>query len=158
MDDDLEEGYNLKKFRLEAVRRKPRRGICGFLCCCFASHIKGMGNIGLGHQNRSQSLAMYLHWSFRVNFLFLFIVSCVIFFALIVAFTALILLVESFDHACVRIAVGNDGADSRGAIADAFALSWTTFATVVRITTLCFLASILGFLFPQLTFPILACV
>ena len=136
IDVDIEEGaaHSVRQYRLEAARRKPRRGLFGFLCCCCAFPTKGMSGIGI---SQNQSLAMYLHWSFRVNFFFLFIVSCVIFFALIILFAALLILVESADYSCVRISIGDSGSHSNGAIADAFALSWTTFSTVVRIALLC---------------------
>jgi uncharacterized membrane protein len=136
IDGDIEEGaaHSVRQYRLEAARRKPRRGLFGFLCYCCAFPNKGMSGIGI---SQNQSLAMYLHWSFRVNFFFLFIVSCVIFFALIILFAALLILVESADYSCVRISIGESEFESNGAFADAFALSWTTFSTVVRIALMC---------------------
>lgn len=72
---------------------------------------------------------MWLHWMFRVNFLFLFCLSCVVFFALTFFFAAFIIWAGNADPECVRI-----GGDPFGTakFADAFALSWTTFSTVVR--------------------------
>ena len=73
---------------------------------------------------------MSLHWMFRVNFFFLFLVSCIVFFALTIFFAAFIIAAGRMDSQCVR--VGGEEFESTGAaFADAFALSWTTFSTVV---------------------------
>jgi hypothetical protein len=76
------------------------------------------------------SLAMYLHWMFRVNFFFLFTLSCVVFFALTIFFAGLIIWAGRMDPQCVRVG-GEEFESSGAAFADAFALSWTTFSTVV---------------------------
>jgi hypothetical protein len=66
---------------------------------------------------------------FRVNFFFLFSLSCVVFFALTIFFAGLIIAAGRLDKDCVR--VGGQPFESAGtAFADAFALSWTTFSTV----------------------------
>jgi hypothetical protein len=84
---------------------------------------------GLGVSS-NQALAMYLHWMFRVNFFFLFTLSCILFFGLVIVFSGFIVLAGSLESDCVRI-----GGESFGVagtpFADAFALSWTTFSTVV---------------------------
>jgi hypothetical protein len=82
----------------------------------------------------NQTIAMYLHWMFRVNFFFLFVVMCVAFFALVIFFAGLITLAGTLDAECVR--VGSGSFASAGApFADAFALSWTTISTVRRINS-----------------------
>ena len=82
--------------------------------------------------NPNQQLAMYLHWMFRVNFLFLFCVMCVMFFVLVMAFSVLIIIAGTLDAECVRIG-GAPFGEVDSEFADAFALSWTTFSTVVRV-------------------------
>ena len=87
----------------------------------------------------NQSLAMSLHWMFRVNFFFLFAMSCIVFFALTIFFAGFIIAAGRLDPECVRI--GGDKFESAGTtFADAFALSWTTFSTVVSIYKLCGIA------------------
>lgn len=72
---------------------------------------------------------MYLHWMFRVNFFFLFVVMCVAFFALVIVFAGFITIAGTLDEQCVR--VGSEDFAYWGApFADAFALSWTTISTV----------------------------
>jgi hypothetical protein len=79
--------------------------------------------------NPNQKLAQYLHWMFRVNFFFLFVVMCVTFFALVILFSGFITLAGRIDSECVRVGGQVFGAAGTP-FADAFALSWTTFATV----------------------------
>jgi hypothetical protein len=77
----------------------------------------------------NHSIAMYLHWMFRVNFFFLFLVMCVAFFALVLFFSIFITIAGRMDHECVRIGNGTF-AEDEAPFADAFALSWTTISTV----------------------------
>jgi hypothetical protein len=86
-------------------------------------------NIGMVVSRNQISLAMYLHWMFRVNFFFLFALSCVVFFALTMFFAGLITLAGQLDPQCVRVG-GEEFGMSGSDFADAFALSWTTFSTV----------------------------
>jgi hypothetical protein len=79
--------------------------------------------------NPNQKLALYLHWMFRVNFVFLFGVMCVMFFALVILFAGFITVAGNIDPQCVRIG-GEEFDKENTAFADAFALSWTTFSTV----------------------------
>lgn len=79
--------------------------------------------------NSNQSLAMHLHWMFRVNFCFLFLVMCTIFFVLVIFFAGFIALAGRMDAQCVRVGSLSFG-ESGAPFADAFALSWTTMATV----------------------------
>lgn len=119
------------QYRLEATRRKPKQGImariltCGGLCFGGSNLSTGLA-VGV-HSN--QKLAMYLHWMFRVNFLFLFVVMCIMFFTLVILFAGFIALAGNLDSECVRIG-DNEFDQEDTAFADAFALSWTTFSTV----------------------------
>lgn len=126
--DDVEEGKK-KQYRLEAVRGSTRSSLLHFLTCgCLKPQGGRNRNMAIGI-NPNQQLAMYLHWMFRVNFLFLFCVMCVMFFVLVMFFAALIIIAGSLDSECVRIGGAPFGAVG-SEFADAFALSWTTFSTV----------------------------
>ena len=117
----------IKQYRLEAARRKNSSSIFSYICCCGLGPDGGLGGIGV---SQNKTLSSYLHWMFRVNFLLLFILSCVVFFTLIVGFTGLLVLVGKLDNECIRIGEKGFGGFGGAAFADAFALSWTTFATV----------------------------
>uniref|UniRef100_A0A7S3DV82 Inward rectifier potassium channel C-terminal domain-containing protein n=1 Tax=Entomoneis paludosa TaxID=265537 RepID=A0A7S3DV82_9STRA len=119
------DGQPQVQYRLESTEKQQSGGFFHRLTHCF-SRPSGSGMVGI---NPNQKLAMYLHWMFRVNFIFLFAVMCVMFFALVIFFAALITAVGNIDRECVRIGSEEfDAADT--AFADAFALSWTTFSTV----------------------------
>lgn len=126
-----ESATTVKQYRLEAARRKPP-SIFHRLCCCFCARRRAVGSrMGGTWISQNQTLSMYLHWMFRINFPLLFLLSCACYFTLILGFTGLLILAGTLDEQCVRI---NEDALSRqdraAAFADAFSLSWTTFATV----------------------------
>ena len=83
--------------------------------------------MGIAH---NQALSQYFHWMFRVNFLFLFALCCLVFFALTILFAGFITLAGRIDADCVRVGEQPFGYNF-AAFADAFALSWSTFSTVV---------------------------
>lgn len=127
-----EEDHNCKavQYRLEATRRTTRATLWGRLtsCCGLIGSARSNAGMAVGI-NANQKLALYLHWMFRVNFLFLFAVMCIMFFALVILFAGFIAMAGQIDPECVRI--GGEVFDNEGtAFADAFALSWTTFSTV----------------------------
>mmetsp|Transcript_38456 Transcript_38456/g.54121 ORF Transcript_38456/g.54121 Transcript_38456/m.54121 type:complete len:502 (+) Transcript_38456:80-1585(+) len=126
-DSSMEEGRQ-RQYRLESTKNKTSMADKPWwhkIACCHR-HIQQQVGIGI---SPNQSLAMYLHWMFRVNFFFLFTLSCIVFFALTIFFAGLIIAAGRMDEECVR--VGGKTFDSAGtAFADAFALSWTTFSTV----------------------------
>ena len=117
------------QYRLEATAlRKPMPWGYKSLLTCGGRLGSRAGANGVGiHPN--QRLAMYLHWMFRVNFGFLFAFMCIMFFALVIFFAALITVAGQMDDECVRIG-GNPFDQQDTAFADSFALSWTTFSTV----------------------------
>lgn len=121
--DDLEEGTGIKQYRLEATQTTQQHGLRRFFCCDRQPSVQG---VGITHNQR---LAQYLHWMFRVNFAFLFALSCLVFFALTLIFAGFIMAAGRIDAKCVQIGGAPIGMNS-AAFVDAFALSWTTFSTV----------------------------
>ncbi|CAB9499969.1 expressed unknown protein [Seminavis robusta] len=125
--EDMNKDATRKQYRLEATRANAKSSWLHFLTCgLLGRERRGGMTIGI---NPNQQLAMYLHWMFRVNFLFLFCVMCVMFFVLVMVFAALIIMAGVMDDECVRIG-GAPFGEVNSEFADAFALSWTTFSTV----------------------------
>jgi hypothetical protein len=118
------------QYRLAATRRSKKKTMWGRITSCCGMIGSSRANAGLAVGiNPNQKLALYLHWMFRVNFVFLFGVMCIMFFALVILFSAFITIAGTVDPQCVRI--GGQEFDSQNtAFADAFTLSWTTFSTV----------------------------
>jgi hypothetical protein len=129
-NDDVEDGSTgpSPQYRLEATRKGQRRGIIANLLSCFRGTSGSSGAVGIGI-NANQRLAVYLHWMFRVNFIFLFAVMCTMFFALVMVFAGVIVGVGRLDAECIQVG-GVPFANASAPFADAFALSWTTFSTV----------------------------
>lgn len=96
-----------------------------YLCC--TGNQSTLGGLGV---SPNQAIALSLHWMFRVNFFVLFSLSCVIFFGLVIIFSAFIILAGTLESDCVRIG-GKSFGESDAAFANAFTLSWTTLSTVV---------------------------
>lgn len=143
-DDEESLSNDSRQFRIEATRRPNnkqhyirtrnskmhwfRRIIT--LNGCVPTRFIGNSNLS-DVVTPKHSIAMYLHWMFRVNFFFLFVAMCVAFFALVLFFSGFITLAGRLDSECVR--VGSDTFATEGApFAVAFALSWTTISTVRR--------------------------
>ena len=128
--DDVEDGSTdpSPQYRLEATRKGQRHGFFSRLLSCFRGTSGSAGAVGIGI-NPNQRLAVYLHWMFRVNFMFLFVVMCTMFFALVMVFAGVIVGVGRLDPDCIQVG-GAPFANASAPFADAFALSWTTFSTV----------------------------
>jgi len=90
-----------KQYRLEATRLLQQPWYWKILTCGGLLSRRRQG-LAVGY-NPNQRLAMYLHWMFRVNFVFLFAVMCVMFFALVILFSGFITLAGTIDPECVRI-------------------------------------------------------
>lgn len=88
------------QYRLAATSPLLHQSLHQRLKSCLFGIKSSKISIGI---NPNQKLAMYLHWMFRVNFLFLFFVMCAMFFALVVFFAGLIMLAGKMDPKCVRI-------------------------------------------------------
>lgn len=112
---DVEENI-APQYRLETSNRNRR----GWLFCKGAVGVKELSDI-----KPNERLASSLHWMFRSNFLVLFAVMCLCFFAWILFFAGIIMGAGRLDNECVRV-----GGETLAIYSDAFALSWTTFSTV----------------------------
>lgn len=121
-------GSNLPQYRVEATSTEIWRGLRGRVWAyCGGSAFQYTRRTRSVHHSRR--LAGCLHWMFRVNFLFVLAVMCIMFFLLVVIFTGLLVAAGRHDHQCIRVG-GAPFASTGADFADAFALSWTTFATV----------------------------
>ena len=82
----------------------------------------------LDGNNESSILIPYLHWSFNASFFTLFISMLISFIALVWIFAGFIVLATTLKPTCITPNSGKK-------LADAHALSWTTFTTVVSFKT-----------------------
>ena len=115
------------QYRLEAtVRNKTPLWKRILTCGGFCGSILPSKNAGT---NPNQSLAMYMHWMFRVSFGVLFLLMCAMFFILVIIFTAFIAAAGGYDEQCVTVG-GEPFNDQGTAFADACSLSWTVRAVI----------------------------
>lgn len=119
-----------RKYRIKSAWRKTSPTNC-FQCLCFCgakalSKFTGMA-AGISY---NRSLVTFLHWLFRINFSFLFLLSCFVFFGLVVIFTGFIILAANFDATCVQVGGVPLRYQGGNSFTDAFSLSWTTFSGV----------------------------
>jgi hypothetical protein len=113
--EDVEsKGRRIRQYRLDGSRGRAtgrpsfiRRIIT--LNGCIPT--PGMNNVS--SEGNNQSLAAFLHWMFRVNFVMLFILMSILFFVLVLGFSSLITLAGTMDPECIR--VGNASFGSSGA-------------------------------------------
>lgn len=106
------------QYRLEATERVQQRWYQKVLTC---GGLIGGGNSRQGVTsgiNPNQKLALYLHWMFRVSFVVLFAVMCMVFFGLVILFAGFITLAGKIDPQCVRVG-GNPFNTAGTAFADA---------------------------------------
>ena len=87
-------------YRLEKMINGRKQGLLERLLTCGVGKDAAGWSVGV---NANQRLASSLHWMFRVNFQFLFVVMCTIFFALVIGFSGLIIIAGKIDPQCVRI-------------------------------------------------------
>lgn len=73
----------------------------------------------------------YLHWTFRSSFFTVIFSAALGFFILTLIFAALILWAGRNHPVCIHVG-GEPFGNSTNRFGDAYALSWTTFSTVVR--------------------------
>jgi hypothetical protein len=126
--DDDDSDTPAPQYRLEATNKGQRKGMMGRFVSALCGVPIMKGNVGVS-VNPNQRLAIYLHWMFRVNFLFLFAVMCAIFFIWVMLFAGFIVGAGKINSDCVRVGDGSL-ANATSQFADAFSLSWTTFSTV----------------------------
>lgn len=111
---------------LKSKKTARRKRLLSWLTCwcLFRS-----GDADVRIQNRNSTLSKYLHFAFKVSFVSLFALMCLLFFALAAFFAGLIFLAGVLDKECVRAGSGSFGSDG-SRFAEAFSLSWTTLSTV----------------------------
>jgi hypothetical protein len=73
----------------------------------------------------------YLFWAFRSSFLALFLSATAWFFIYTVCFAIIIYIIGRRTPECITVAGGNFDREGGPYFMDAYALSWTTFSTVV---------------------------
>lgn len=88
----------IKQYRLEATQTR-KEAFWRRIVCCKRETSKQSG-VGI---TPNQALAQYLHWMFRVNFVVLFALCCLVFFALTILFAGFITIAGCIDPQCVRI-------------------------------------------------------
>lgn len=76
-------------------------------------------------------LVWYTNWTFTHGFLTVFLSFLFAFLILVLGFAVLILIAGNATPECIRVSGENFGYNESEKFADAFALSWTTFTTVV---------------------------
>ena len=91
--EDIEE-KTARQYRLKPSKRKNG----GLFCCKGAVGARELSDI-----KPNERLASSLHWMFRSNFLVLFAVMCICFFALIIIFAGIIIGIGELDRECVRV-------------------------------------------------------
>ena len=96
------------QYRLKASNRY-RNGRSWRFCCRGAAGVTELSDI-----KPNERIASSLHWMFRSNFLVLFTVMCLCFFALIIIFAGIIIGAGQLDRECVR--VGTKGEKNRFSI------------------------------------------
>jgi len=78
----------------------------------------------------SKPLSAYLNWTFYASFTAVFLSFLIIFIVLCLLFAAFLLLAGNIQPDCIVVSGSDFGTNSNTKMADAFALSWTTFTTV----------------------------
>ena len=97
--DDEELKKDKEKATTRQYRLEPsRRNTGGWFCCTGAAGAGELSDI-----KPNERLASSLHWMFRSNFLVLFTVMCICFFAWILLFAGLITSAGLLDRECVRV-------------------------------------------------------
>jgi hypothetical protein len=83
----------------------------------------------------------YVHWSYRASFFYVVLSLTMIFFAFVTFFGLLIYILGGFQPECFYVgSLDKDFQQAGSHFIDAFAISWTTFSTVVSVFLLSILA------------------
>lgn len=90
---------------------------------------RGCGCLGL---KPNRIVVSYLFWAFRSSFLALFLSAAVWFFMFTLGFAAMIYIAGRNKPECIHVGGYNFDEEGGPYFLDAYALSWTTFSTVVR--------------------------
>ena len=104
----------------------------------FDNHHMHIAEYACCHQNEvdmnvykpSMLLYRYINWTFKSSFTSVFMSFLIIYFCCALLFAALILVAGTYEPECIQMAGESYGTTPLTKFSDAFALSWTTFATV----------------------------
>jgi hypothetical protein len=96
-------------------------------------HVKSAPSMKIHSIGFLPSVIDFFHWIFKQNFVTVIVTAAVGYLIMTMLFACAIWLVGSRRHECIGGADFSDNGDNY--FTDAFSLSWTTFATVVRVVT-----------------------
>ena len=102
---------------------------CVVFCCGGGDPTKH--NVDSNVYKPGKHLYGYIHWTFTASFTSVFLSFLLIFSAFNVAFGGLLMLAGNREPNCIMMAGEPFGTTPNTKFSDAFALSWTTFTTVV---------------------------
>ena len=101
---------------------------CVVFCC---GGVPTKHNVDSNVYKPGKHLYGYIHWTFTASFMSVFLSFLLIFSAFNVAFGGLLMLAGNREPNCIMMAGEPFGTTPNTKFSDAFALSWTTFTTVV---------------------------
>ncbi|KAL3807295.1 hypothetical protein ACHAXA_002802, partial [Cyclostephanos tholiformis] len=96
----------------------------------FADYFCHTNDVDVNVYRPSQVLFRYIHWTFAASFTSVFLSFLIIFFSFCLLFGGLLMIAGDAEPNCIMMAGEPFGATPHTRFSDAFALSWTTFATV----------------------------
>ena len=109
---------------------------CIFFCCGVDDPTKH--NVDSNVYKPGKHLYGYIHWTFTASFTSVFLSFLLIFSAFNITFGGLLMLAGNAEPNCIMMAGEPFGSTPQTKFSDAFALSWTTFTTVVCVKILLF--------------------
>jgi hypothetical protein len=109
---------------------------CIVFCCGVDDPTKH--NVDSNVYKPGKHLYGYIHWTFTASFTSVFLSFLLIFSAFNITFGGLLMLAGNAEPNCIMMAGEPFGSTPQTKFSDAFALSWTTFTTVVCVKILLF--------------------
>ena len=97
----------------------------------FADYFCHSNEVDVNVYKPSQLLYRYIHWTFAASFTSVFLSFLFIFSVFNLIFGGLLMLAGGAEPYCIMMAGEPFGTTPHTKFSDAFALSWTTFTTVV---------------------------
>jgi hypothetical protein len=97
----------------------------------FADYFCHSNEVDANVYKPSQFLYRYIHWTFAASFTSVFLSFLFIYFSFTLTFGGLLMIAGDAEPNCIMMAGEPFGTTPHTKFSDAFALSWTTFSTVV---------------------------